>query len=192
MTDQTTPYQSDSRALIFTLPLTVALTIGTGGNITAEYCKHQKDGIVFNGHGGAAIDRFSVASPADELTRIKTTLKLTVSELAGCIGVSRQSIYNWKSGSEIKARNAEKFENLKNAADVISAAGFDIPAFTLARKLPGGSTLLETISAGGDGKLAAQSLLQMLNQESVERKMLSEQIAQRMRPEIDNNIIFGV
>jgi transcriptional regulator with XRE-family HTH domain len=183
MTDQTTPSRCDSRALIlFSLPLTIALGIGTGGALTAEYVKQRKDGIVFSGSGDVHARDLLVATQAEDLTRIKGALKLTVSELADCIGVSRQSVYNWKSGSEIKAKHAAKLENLKKASDVILAANMDVSAFSLARKLPGGKTLLETISGDGDGRVAAQSLLQMLNQESAERKALDERLAGRKQP----------
>jgi transcriptional regulator with XRE-family HTH domain len=122
----------------------------------------------------------TIPSAAD-LARVRNALKLTVGELAACIGVSRQSVYNWKSGSEIKTTHAAKLDNLKKAADVILAANMDVSAFSLARKLPGGKTLLETISGDGDGKVAAQSLLQMLNQESAERKTLDERLYRRVR-----------
>ncbi len=57
----------------------------------------SKDGIVFSGSGDVHARDLSAATQA-EVTRIKRALKLTVSELADCIGVSRQSVYNWKSG----------------------------------------------------------------------------------------------
>jgi len=190
MTDQTTPCRHDGKAsIVFTLPLTVALSIGTGGMLTAEYCKHRKEGLAFN-HFDVRSDYRPVASQADDLARIKSTLKLTVGELADCIGVSRQSVYNWRAGSEIKARHAAKLENLKKAADVILASNVDISAFSLARKLPGGRTLFETISGDGDGRVAAQSLLQMLNQESAERKALDERLAGRKQPRPYDNT-FG-
>jgi hypothetical protein len=190
MTDQTTPYQCDSRSyVLLPLTLTIALGIGTGGSLTTEYCRHRKDGIIFQGIN-SPVAGHHVATQAADLSRIKNALKLTVGEIAECVGVSRQSVYNWKSGSEIKAQHAAKLENLKKAADVILASHVDVPAFSLQRKLPEGRTLLETVSMGGDGRLTAHSLLQMLNEESVQRRDLDERFAGRKQSH--NNNTFGV
>lgn len=192
MSDQTTPFWSGTKALItFSVPVTIALSIGTGGYYTAEYYKQRKDGLTFSRHdmhnGQVAI----VATTSDDLARIKSVLKLTVAELADCIGVSRQAIYNWKSGAEIKPKNAAKLESLKSATDVISAANLPVSPLLLARKLPGGKTLLELIAAGGEGSEAAQSLVQMLRKELDTRKMLDERFANRQMPAHPDNT-FGV
>jgi len=42
---------------------------------------------------------------ADDLARIRTTLKMSVQQLADCLSVSRQAIYDWKAGSNIKQTN---------------------------------------------------------------------------------------
>ena len=79
MSDQTTPFWSGTKALItFSVPVTIALSIGTGGYYTAEYYKQRKDGLTFSRHdmhnGQVAI----VATTSDDLARIKSVLKLTV------------------------------------------------------------------------------------------------------------------
>jgi DNA-binding XRE family transcriptional regulator len=197
MGDQTTPYQTAScwggtKALItFSVPITIVLGIGTGGYLTAEYCKQRKDGFTFNRQDARSAQAATVATTADHLARIKSVLKLTVVELADCIGVSRQAIYNWKSGADIKANNAAKLESLKSATDVILAASLPASPLLLARKLRGGKTLLEIISGGGDGSEAARSLVQMVKQESEARKALDERFANRQIPAHPDNT-FGV
>ncbi len=192
MVDQTTPCWYGPRALItFSIPVTIAVGIGTGGYPTAEYCKERKDRLTFSRQDAPGNQASTVATTADDLARVKSVLKLTVAELAGCIGVSRQAIYNWKSGADIKIKNAAKLESLKNAADVIVAANLHASALLLARKLPGGKTLLEIISAGGDGREAARSLVQMLRQEAETRKALDERFANRQLPAHPDNT-FGV
>lgn len=188
MSDQTTPYWSAKALITFSVPVTIALGIGTGGYLTAEYCKQNQDGLLFNRQ---SMRDTSVSTTTDDLARIKSVLKLTVAELADCIGVSRQAIYNWKSGADIKASHAGKLENLKNAADVMLAASLPASPLLLARKLPGGKTLLQTISSGGDGSEAARSLVQMLRQESEARKVLDERFANRQMPTHPDNT-FGV
>jgi DNA-binding transcriptional regulator YiaG len=192
MIDQTTPCWCDPRAFItFSMPVTIALSIGTGGYATAEYCKERKDRLVFSRQDTHRDQAVVIASTADDLAHIRSVLKLTVAELADCIGVSRQAIYNWKSGADIKTGNAAKLESLKNAADVILTADLHASAFLLARKLPGGKTLLEIISAGGDGSEAARSLVQMLKKETETRKALDERFANRKMPAHPDNT-FGV
>jgi len=192
MLDQTTPCWCGPKALItYSVPFTIAFSIGTGGYLTAEYCKQRKDRIAFSSKDVQVERAAIIATPADDLARIKFILNLTVSELADCIGVSRQAIYNWKSGADIKTRNAVKLESLKSAADVISGAGLHASGLLLARKLPGGKTLLEIVSAGGDGGEAARSLVQMLRQESEARRALDERFRNRQIPTNPDNT-FGV
>ena len=163
--DQTAPSWNGAKALIaYSIPVTIAFSIGTGGYLTAEYCKERKDRVAFARKDIHSEQAMPAATPAHDLDRIKSVLRLTVSELADCIGVSRQAIYNWKSGADIKTANAVKLENLKRAADVISDAGLHVSGLLLGRKLAGGKALLEVVSAGGNGAEAARSLVQMLRQ----------------------------
>ncbi len=192
MVDQTTPGWCGPKALItYSVPLTIAFSIGTGGYLTAEYCKERKDRVAFSRKDSSSERGSQIATPADDLARIKSILKLTVSELADCIGVSRQAIYNWKSGADIKTANAAKLESLQSAADVISGAGLHVSGLLLGRKLAGGKTLLEIVSAGGDGGEAARSLVQMIRQESETRRALDERFASRQMPAHPDNT-FGV
>jgi hypothetical protein len=143
----------------------------------SEYCEQQ------SGTAGFAFVRPPVSDfAADVLAQIKSTLKLTVSEIASCVGVTRQAIYNWKAGSEMKLANAAKLNALKNAADVISEANLRMSGLILSRTLPGGKTLLETIAAGGEGTAAARSLVAMINEESATRQRISQRFADRRLP----------
>lgn len=114
---------------------------------------------------------------AEDLEFIKSALKLTTSELAKYLGVSRQAIYDWKSGAHIKSHNISKLENMRKAAEVVLAAAPAPSSIMLSRKLAGGRTLLETIAAGSDGDAAARSLISMLEREANNRKKMSEKIA---------------
>ena len=186
--NQTTPFGRNAVAFLpFSLPVvTVALSIGTGGQYTNEYHKQQlrlaglpsdQREVV---HGGYAVN--TLATTADEIARIKSILKLTVRELSECLGVSRQAVYNWKSGTHIKNINAEKLENLKQAANVISDANAADFPLLLRRKLDGGKTLLEIVSADGDGTQAARYLVKMLQSEAEQRKALDREFAGRKIP----------
>lgn len=95
------------------------------------------------------------------------------------MGVSRQAIYDWKAGRNIKQVNLDKLNHLKAAARTIAEAGVPITPMTLARKLSGGNTLLATIAAGGDGVQIAQSLIRVLSSEAEQQQRLAKRLAGR-------------
>lgn len=121
----------------------------------------------------------NISIAANDLEHAKSVLKLTTKELAACLKVSRQAIYDWPSGAQIKDHNLAKLQSLTSAADVIAAANVPMSPLLLNRALPGGRTLLEVIGNGGDGADAAKSLLAMLRVESQQRKMVSKMLADR-------------
>lgn len=129
----------------------------------------------------SADSRFApaIAPAAADLARIKSVLRFTVKDLAASLGVSRQAIYDWKSGSEIKAPNAAKLASLRDAADEFDRAGILPSPLLFQRKLPSGQTLLEAITTGRSGKEAATVLVGMLNDEARNRAALSARFANR-------------
>jgi DNA-binding XRE family transcriptional regulator len=181
------PYARVSGAFVkYVLPTALLLSVGTGGHVTTEWYRqwHSK----WMSQSGGCPDslqtepsRTAVASIADEIAYVQSTLKMSAREVANTIGVSRQSLYNWKAGAEIKADNATKFANLKRAADVISAAGLNLTGVQLSRNLPGGKSLAENIAAGMDGGSAAASLVSMLQSEAKRRTELAARFAGRKR-----------
>jgi predicted DNA-binding protein (UPF0251 family) len=181
--DQTTPYVSGTTAaLTLVVPLTIALSIGTGGHYTSEHHEMRAHKLVFSRDGITGPTAAAAASTtAADLTRIKSILKLTVKDLGGSLGVSRQTIYDWMGGAEIKVANAAKLENLKDAADIIASAQLHTSPLLLQRKLPSGQTLLEAISSGRSGRDAATSLVRSLRDETRSRAELAAHFAGRSR-----------
>ncbi|MEO6969031.1 MAG: hypothetical protein ABI132_11355 [Rhodanobacteraceae bacterium] len=57
--------------------------------------------------------------------------------LAGMLGVSRQTLYLWANGGDIRDRNAERLQALRHAAQLLRAAKNPLPAFWQHRVLPG-------------------------------------------------------
>jgi transcriptional regulator with XRE-family HTH domain len=137
---------------------------------------------------GSVVD---ISTAAENVDYIKTALKISTSELAKYLGVSRQAIYNWKNGGHRKIDNVSKLENLQAAADVLVAAQVSAPSLILNRKLPGGKTVREVIAAGGDGREAAQSLVYMLRREDEQRKAMLASVAGR-KPIRPNEIAGGM
>jgi len=169
------------------LPMTLVLGIGTGGEYTFNYQRIREAKLVVG--TSRPTDRMretiDVATAADDLARIKSILKLTTKELAQTLGVSRQAIYNWRSGAHIKGHNLLKLDSLSKAADVIIGARIAMSPLLLDRKLPGGKTLLESISAGEDGTTAACSLVNLLAQEAEQRKTIDAMLAEHKSPKTD-------
>lgn len=168
--------------LKFALPMmTLILGVGTGGDCTADYLRIRSAKLVFDQSrvGNESLHAINVGVAANDLEHAKSVLKLTMKQLAACLGVSRQAIYNWRSGAHIKDHNFAKLQSLTAAADVIAAANIPMSPLILHRVFPGGRPLLAVIGSGGDGADAAKSLLVMLRIESEQRKMVSRMLAGR-------------
>jgi DNA-binding transcriptional regulator YiaG len=160
--------------------------VGTGGGLT------QRNFLAVASHS-IRRDEYdaSVQSPADDIGFIREKLKLSITELAKFLGVSRQAIYDWQSGSHIKSHNIAKLENLRAAAQVMSEELGEASSLQLNRKLPGGITLLQAIAAGNDGGDAARTLIDMLHREAQQRKALSAKFIGR-KPAADSQFDSGM
>lgn len=178
--NQTLPsLPASTTKLMFVVPMTLMLTVGTGGHFN-ELVYNSR----LNGTGTPFVhvrDAKPVASvtTADDLAHIRAALKISVQQLADILNVSRQAIYDWKAGGSIKPANVAKLENLKAAAAVIAEAGIAVTPLTLARKVSGGKTVLATIATGGDGQAAATSLIQILQIEAEQQARLAKRFAGR-------------
>ena len=178
--DQTTTNMRNGTYLTPVIALTMFIGVGTGGSYTPAYHAARADKSVFcRPHEAVRIEQKSPV--AVEIEYIKSTLDLTMTEFARCLGVSRQAPYNWMAGGEIKAENAAKLNNLKMAADEIAAANIKSRPLFMQRKLPGGKTLVKSVAAGGDAVTAAQNLVEIYRTEAEQRRMLSEHFAGRRK-----------
>jgi DNA-binding transcriptional regulator YiaG len=186
--DQTAPYQAITSKAVLSVPITILLTIGTGGATTVarvELLKERDSGFgihrrhVASDNGPTAEEAISAAQ---DIVFIRSILKVSTAELAKCIGVTRQSLYNWKAGSTIKDKNAELVHQLKAAATLIAQEGMNSTAHALRRTMPGGKTLLEMIGSGGDGRVSAQALITMLRDERAVQRTLAERFSGRKAP----------
>lgn len=172
--------------------LTPAFMIGTLGLATPTFVEKRSgtatwNVVVASPHSRANVDvaRDWVRSPADNLEHIRTVLKAGVTDLAAAFGVARQALYNWRAGDSISPENAAKLRDLAEAADLLAAAGLADTPQLLRRKLAGGKTLLAITREGGSAKDAACALVQMVEHEIEQRKMLDARLAKRKRVAID-------
>jgi DNA-binding transcriptional regulator YiaG len=146
--DHTTPYHRNGTLLVPVVTFTVLLGVGTGGDYTPGYHAVRAERIAFHRNNEPSGQPSTVAA---DIEYVRSVLNLTMTQLAQCLRVSRQALYNWMGGGQIKDDNATKLNELKFAANVIAAENMSDRFLMLRRKLPGGKTLIETISAGAAG-----------------------------------------
>jgi DNA-binding transcriptional regulator YiaG len=160
------------------------LGFGTGEILTQQICKLREAGDRFQYRAQSNGDEIKTAdiaaSPAEDITHIRAVLKTSAADLAECIGVTRQALYNWKAGGNIKSTHLSKVVALKAAADVLLIEDVPGSPLVLDRKLPGGKTLLEEIAHGADGRETAMALVNMLREEATQRATLEKRLAGRL------------
>jgi len=159
----------------------IGLQPGTGGEATSNY--YRKRGAM-----GYRIAHYDVASPfgqradqptpAENLERILSVLKPTTTELARALKVSRQAIYDWRSGASITAENATRLTDLARAADVFAAEGLTTTHQILRRQIAGRS-FFDKVRDGESAEDAARFLLKVARRELEQRRALSERLKGR-------------
>ncbi len=171
-------------AFIASLPV-FGLQVGTGGAATVEYLKTRGSrGYAFvasdplHEHAGTA----RVATPAENLQRIRTVLQPNVTDLARSLGVSRQAIYDWQAGRPISAENVARIGALARAADVFAREGLQATAQVMRRPISGGKNFLEVVRSGGSPEVAAQELIEIVRRELLQRERRKARLSARPRP----------
>lgn len=176
-------YITDDQLRSVSETIALAFMVGTGGVADARYLQERKE----RGYRLAAIHGGTEApaparTPAEDLARVRSVLKPTMSALADLFGVSRQAIYNWANGEQPKPEYAKRLDDMARAADIIAAEGVGNPAQALKRKIADGKTLLDIVAAGGSAQSAAHKLAMILRREAEQRKELEAKLAGRRTP----------
>lgn len=159
--------------------------IGTGGDSTLDYHRLREVRLIFDvpkTTAGASVD---VISTANDLRYIRSVLKITASDLARVLGVSRQTLYNWKAGSYLKAQNLQKLENLKSASELFARERITISSHALNKKLPGGETFLDLLASGRSGTDSAALLINSLRDAAQRNKSLEAMFADNVSRKSD-------
>ncbi len=104
-------------------------------------------------------DTAEVLAGADLIAEIKTTLGVSVTDLASIAGVSRQAIYDWIGGGQVSGANYERLLKLRKVC---------MDWRSLANRPLG--RLLRTKSAEGN------SLLDLLRQDQLDRSLIAPQL----------------
>ena len=157
-----------------------ALTgIGTGGELSLEHLQRSAQRAQHMVPVAEVGEAKQVRTPCENLSRIRTVLSPAVSDLAATFGVSRQSVYNWLNGEPVAVENAEKLQDLAQAADVLEHEGVGVNAALLKRKFADGRTLMQVALAGESARDAALMLVQIHRREAVQRERIKARFADR-------------
>ena len=159
-----------------------ALTgIGTAGELSVEHLQRSAQRAQHMVPVAEVAEVKKVRTPSENLSRIREVLSPAVSELAATFGVSRQSVYNWLNGEPVAAENADKLQDLAQAADVLAHEGVSNNAALLKRKFANGRTLMQVALAGESARDAALMLVQIHQREAVQRERMNARFANRAK-----------
>lgn len=136
----------------------------------------------------------AIAPYADLMKEVKVGFGRTMSHLPAVFGVSRQTIYNWLNGEIPKEQHQAKIVQLAAAARVFVDAGFKPTALSLERVVEKGSSLLELIAQGSDGKEVANRLVRIEKRGASAREKINSLLSDKAdsRPDISDigRVIF--
>jgi hypothetical protein len=175
---------SGSAALVIGLTA-IAMQVGTGGAQTAAYyVQRGLKGYAFVAYNAPSEtkDAPKIRTPAEDLAHIRAVLRPAVTDLSTAMGVSRQAVYDWQNGKPIAAENASRLADLARSADVFAAAGVTTTAQLLRRPFVSGKTLLDIARDGGSLEAAAARLVQVVQRETEQRRMLAARLKGRPKP----------
>jgi transcriptional regulator with XRE-family HTH domain len=168
----------NSQPFVAAVTLFVALTlpIGTGGGYSAANANLISGSpnipVATITSTPSAERKMSVheASIPNAILQIRDRLGLKMSEVADIFGVSRQSIYLWLKGENLKNEYVQRVWQLSIIAERLHLAGIDRPEHFIHRPLsPEGDSLFQLLISGGNVDSALALLKGQFNAEQSSR-----------------------
>lgn len=156
--------------------------VGTGGLNTAAYFQtrgevgYKNPRVAVRDSGQEPVD--PLVSPSDNLDFILGTIKPSMAELARTLNVSRETVYNWKSGSNVSSANAAKLADLAKAAELFAEVDPKIIRQLIRRKISG-ANFFERVARNDSATESAEVLLTILHREQQQRERISRKLAAR-------------
>jgi len=105
------------------------------------------------------------------LQELESQLGVTRSGLAALLGVSRQTLYHWSNGSELREQNASRLQTLRSAAHLLQAntPGSSLPALWQYQVLPSlGVSFAQGLREGRDPMAIAEHLTALWRSDAAE------------------------
>lgn len=128
---------------------------------------------------------------ADQLDFIRSTTRLSVTELARVFSVTRQTVHEWCQGASLAPHNAQRLDKFAIAmASLLDEVG-SVTAQDLRRSVRGGRSLLDTVRENGDISTTAHNLIDTLTREAAQRRRLAARFANRRTPALEPSD-FGI
>lgn len=122
---------------------------------------------------------------AGQLDFIRSTTRLSVTELARVFSVTRQAVHEWCQGAPLARHNAQKLDKFTAAVTtLLDAVGSATPQ-DMRRSVRGGPSLLDAVRADGDVSTTARNLIDTLTREAAQRKRLAARFADRRPPALE-------
>lgn len=159
--------------------------VGTGGYVTFVYVRTRGNmGYPIAGYEWSGRVEEAIVAPTvvENISRIRTLLSPTVTDLASILKVSRQAIYDWQAGKSISVENAERLSELARAADLFATEGLRGTSQALHRPIKNGKNFFKLIDEGTPADTAARSLIEIVRSEFRQREALRNRLAGRKRP----------
>ena len=130
-------------------------------------------------------DRKQAHTSAQQLAFIRSTTRLSVTELARTFSVTRQTVHEWCQGAPLASHNARRLEKLAGAMTLLLDAVGNVTGRDLRRSVRGGASLLDTVRADGNVSAAARELSETLTREAAQRRRLTARFADRRSPALE-------
>ena len=130
-------------------------------------------------------ENFPVPSHAEDLKLIRDYLKPSVAQLAGALGVERQTIYDWQAGKGVSDERRELILELVSACSKLAESGIVAGDDILRRKIGNGKSLLQLIAFGTSAADAVAMTKSIVETEQHERRLLAEHLKRRPLGKID-------
>lgn len=116
---------------------------------------------------------------AEQLELIRSTMRLSVTELARVFSVTRQTVHEWCHGAPPALPNARRLNKLTDAVVLLLDTVGTVSLQDLRRSIQGGPSLLDAVRADGDVSTAARELIETLTREAAQRKRLGARFSAR-------------
>jgi hypothetical protein len=161
------------------------VTGGTGGLLPLDKRLEQSSTSI----GRLLIDDRDIEhghrTSAQQLEFIRSTARLSVTELARVFSVTRQTVHEWCQGAPLASHNARRLDKLADAITLLLNAVGTITVQDLRRSVRAGLSLLDAVRADGNVSAAARELVETLTREAAQRKRLTARFAGRRPPTLE-------
>ncbi len=163
---------------------------GTGDLLPLEARPEQSTTSI----GSLLIDDRSsepIRTTSQQLEFIRSTTRLSVTELARIFSVTRQTVHEWCHGAPLAPHNARRLQKLTDAVMLLIESVGTLTVHDLRRPVRAGPSLLEVVRTDGNVLTVSRGLIETLAREAAQRTRLAARFAGR-RPLSPEPSEFGI